>query len=806
MTTCCYCDEGREVAALKLQRLLTKMVARHGFGFAARGSKTTLSRLFKVDPDLQSPCPRCWAALRMEIQREGIVAVEAFPSRSRGWNFPYKGAGRFRERLLARRASYDPSFVLEEVCARLGPSDDGSWDVPESEEIGPWQCRDPGRPDKCIIETVGRVSWCSTHEQIDGAPSADPSAGAGERSVEQCANAREIKRKARKIVKLLAADRSLKPVNRLPPTITCGTLRSSIRSMYAPGLNPSLELSIKTAQKSEVQPCNHCKASIEKRMMETYERNRLSPQEVDPDHLERFRAAFANNVPAGWDKRRSPYVPNGHGTRKWKRRDGGNWNREDFSPDCRVELVWSSGKPRVVTLYSSRNVEVLTPLHHSLYSFLKGRNWLLVGSPTRERLSYLKSGCAGDEWLSFDYESATDNIKRAYVDVMIDVLIDKGEMLTSEEVDCLRVLSSLRLHGGVAESGQPMGSPMSFPLLCLINKTIVDMALTDLLIEKSIRFEEWTGHRCLINGDDLLTRSSSGGDLVEAVNRNGRYAGLRVNKEKTMRSKLWAEINSTAFKDGTDGVREEKKTNVSSLWMDSGVKNVVEFAEESTVSPCGLRRVVLANVNRLAVQATKFTGTPRPSTLGALLRCRRIRVALCSVPCSREPEARNPFSMEVEPDDFCLSREESYSVVSQEVDRVRASGTWKSLASEKETLRKRRKKIKSVQVGPADRKTASRVLHMNRTKPERTAYVMSCLVRYWENKRKEAFLAVDGCPALNPPVVVRFDGESTSVWTQISLLLRDYKGKCARPQLERPPPGGCPGPPPGGLEKVRTCE
>jgi len=616
-----------------------------------------------------------------------------------------------------------------------------------------------------------------------------------QKKVVTCGRQAENVRKAKKIVKLLAVDQSMKVVKtprgpkRLPKGIECGRLRTVVRQMYAPGLSPVQELSIKTTMKAERDPCSVCAVRYGEQLM-AYEKARLSSQVVNPDHLQRFGEAFSRNVPAGWNKRKSPYIPNGHATARWGRSEGGNWNEEAFSRECGIKLVWSSGKPRVVTLYSSRNVEVLTPLHNSLYSFLKGRNWLLVGSPTDERLRYLGAGCAGNLWHSFDYESATDNIKTMYVQRMVETLIDKGEGLSSEEIDCLRVLSELRLGDAVACSGQPMGSPMSFPLLCLINKTVLDMALTDLLIEGKISFNEWTSHRCLINGDDLLTRSTSGGDLVRAVARNGAEAGLVVNKEKTMTDPYWAEINSTAFYGTAETITVSKKTNVSALWMSAEVSDVIGFACESTLTAKGLGVVVAANVSRLARQKIKTFSRPGPVVLSSLLRNRRIREALTSRPDSSVPEAPNPFAMVAQPYGFRLSRADVFDAVTGEVAKVRRSGCWKETPAILRKSKRDRKLIRPVQVGRPDRKSALLVLQRNipRSEPQ----VMRVLADRWQRQRKEEILAAEiGAPVPYLADTVVFDGESNSCITQITSWIKEYKGKYARSKPR--PPGGLPG-------------
>jgi hypothetical protein len=553
-----------------------------------------------------------------------------------------------------------------------------------------------------------------------------------------CANTCRLKRKAKKIVKLLKVDQGLKGVRPLPLDITCGRLRDSIRSIYSSELTLVQELSIKTSAKAESQPCDYCESLQLSDMIGKWTEKRLKPAEVNSDHLHDFGTAFAKNVPYGWNKRKDPYVPNGHATLESSRKSGGNWVSGEFSAESELKLIFSSGKPRLVTLYSEHNVRVLTPLHHSLYSFLKRRNWLLVGSPTGERLRYLSSGTDGPMWLSFDYIGATDNIKTAYVQRAVDILIDKGEGLSEDEVRCLRVFSELSLGGVLASTGQPMGSPMSFPVLCLINKTVVDLALTDLLITGEIGFKEWSRHRCLINGDDLLTKSTSKGSLESSVAYHGGQVGMETNAEKTLKDPEYGEINSTVFKNCI----LQKKTNVSSLWMGADVDDVLGFADQSCATVKGFKAVTVANVSRLARQKIKTVGSIPYARKEALCSSRRLKTALLSRPASEGPKTTELFPVVPMPAGYCLTREEEYEAISLEVDKVRSECVWRRLPQEKKDNQKARKKI--LVVVPEGRIHARKgVLRaLKAKKPVEEERVLRCLALYWEKKKRKEM--VDG--------------------------------------------------------------
>nr|WAK75309.1 MAG: RNA-dependent RNA polymerase [Narnaviridae sp.] len=561
----------------------------------------------------------------------------------------------------------------------------------------------------------------------------------------ECARLRTNRRKVQKIVKLLRVDRSLEPVNPVPARVACGEIRSSLSSMYDMSrLNLTDMLSIKTSAKAETKPCEYCE-SLQENKMDEWTKERVAPRDVDEDHLEAFSKALRGNVERGWNRSSKwmPYIPNGHATSNNTRCKGGNWNKESFSEECIPTAVLSSGKTRIITLYSGFNVEVLTPLHHALYGSIRRKGWLLVGSPTRERLLHLDQVAQGKQWLSFDYIAATDNIKTAYVRRAVEILIERAEGLTVDEIRCLEVVANLKLLVGDDETltpavtGQPMGSPMSFPLLCLINKTVVDLALGSLLSRRAITVKEWCRHPCLINGDDLLTKDVSSGGLADAIYEQGRQVGLMTNPEKTLVSPEIAEINSTCF----ENCVLQKKTNVSALWMGAEVQNVIEFAMEAATTKEGFVEIVKSNSARLARAADKACRNIPHNWRRALLKVPVIRRALESVPSSRVPDDTNLFPVVTMPDGYDLTVEEEAAVIRQRVRAIRDSGDFHEARSRKTKNAARRKKVKGEYGG---RLTGREIFkRLQPKKPTEENNVLLCLASEWEKKRKENLARAD---------------------------------------------------------------
>jgi len=482
----------------------------------------------------------------------------------------------------------------------------------------------------------------------------------------QCRLGERLRARAKRLLKWYEELGMPRLAKDIPQQIKCGELRSAVRQCFVEKLSPIDELSFKTIQKLEKSCCKECEPRFLEKLSQ-WKEARFRPVAVDVEHLSRFKRALRQNIEKGWDRQRAPFIPNGNATRQYRRKEGGNWNVEEFSGECRYELVFSSGKPRVVTLYSSENTRRLAPLHYSLYDMLKRRGWLLVGEPTDQHVSRL----TGAAFLSFDYTSATDNIKREYVNAAVEVLEEQADHLEDDEIEALRVLSNLRIDGMETFSGQPMGSVMSFPLLCVINKTVVDMALSAMLDRKEISFNEWSSHPLLVNGDDLLTREvRATTDLRGEVIKQGSQVGLVVNEEKTMVSERDGEINSTYFQDG----HKLRKFNASSLWMDAGVEDVLGFASQATPDAKTFRKVVRRNLRTLAKQPNKHL-TEIPFSLVAVCRKdKKIRAAITSLPKRVAPIKNGVITMDLRPENYGMSRDEEHEAMKEEIERVRERG------------------------------------------------------------------------------------------------------------------------------------
>jgi hypothetical protein len=546
------------------------------------------------------------------------------------------------------------------------------------------------------------------------------------------------------VVDFLEVDRSLKRAHALPSRIECGFLRSAIRSCYG-DLTVVEELSVKTAMKNEKRYCKHCQEVRLSEFVDNWKKERFEVPYVDSDHVTLFAEQLGRNIPGAWNLRGEwPYVPNGHSTKEHSRADGGNWNEEDMADEPAIQAIISSGKPRIVTPYSGRNTEVLYPLNRALFSCLKRKGWLLTGEPTPEKVASL-NGCG--EMISVDYRNATDNIKTAYVTAAVEVLITKAEALSEEQVWALRNVARLSIDGKLCTRGQPMGSIMSFPLLCLVNKTCVDLALNDLLSEGEISFKEWTSHRCLINGDDLLLKSPTHQGALTFLPRlcwHGGQVGLEVNTEKTMVSSTGlAEMNSTLFIDGV----LEKKTNAG-IFRGGEVSDVLGYADRSTISTRGFVAAVKSLLTKLRFQQRKAPQTALSvSKWRALLRAARgdpdLYDALTTV--VREEPLGNAFPVVDCPPGYELSAEEEKACIEQEVRKLRRKGYKGEAACGYKSsyfLTKYGIRIGTIARLSIVGRTSLRK-SLCRKKPVEKPKTLKVLALYWENKTKEKLVRED---------------------------------------------------------------
>nr|UJQ92022.1 MAG: putative RNA-dependent RNA polymerase [Botoulivirus sp.] len=248
------------------------------------------------------------------------------------------------------------------------------------------------------------------------------------------------------------------------------------------------------------------------------------------------------------------YFPDQQGCLEASRRRGGTLSvpidvaRRSDPARVRVGVAKTKGKLRVVTMQSARVKRVLTPVHTALYDHISSFGWCVRGEVTKEDFLAVSSDRRGGESIiSGDYSSATDKIRLEAVEAMVQVLQESPD-LTREEREVLgQSFAGLKYQIGVCggsplegiHRGQMMGSLVSFPLLCLLNKVCFDLT-TDLVsgVPGTSRVGRFNGDDCLFAGDRRV---------YEVWQQVTAAFGFVVNVTKTGFSQRYGELNSRCF-------------------------------------------------------------------------------------------------------------------------------------------------------------------------------------------------------------------------------------------------------------------
>jgi len=285
--------------------------------------------------------------------------------------------------------------------------------------------------------------------------------------------------------------------------------------------------------------------------------SRLQPS-LD-EHFSSFcKAEVERMFPSGWDKGywskvevftppsksnrdkkeegtyRKQAVEN-HSLRGEFRRWAGGTVVSPLDREVQARAVLTGGKWRVITL-SELQLANLLPLHRTIYDFISRKEWLLRGEaePSMFKMFYKKDG---EVFVSGDYEGATDNLNINCSKLVLGTLLSSATHIplrVREEAEAsLEMTFRVGKEKLLQRRGQLMGSPLSFPLLCLTNYLTFKYAVPR------------EGVPVKINGDDIIFRCSpeERNRWFELVSKSG----LVVSKGKTLVSSTFFSLNSTYF-------------------------------------------------------------------------------------------------------------------------------------------------------------------------------------------------------------------------------------------------------------------
>jgi len=220
-------------------------------------------------------------------------------------------------------------------------------------------------------------------------------------------------------------------------------------------------------------------------------------------------------------------------------------------------------KTRVISKGPPLHYFAMRPLQKKLWSVLKRHDiFQLIGTPVNESIVQSQMGAKLGvllKYLSVDYSDATNQIERfvseTIVDelsVILDLSVDERKLFMESMVDHIMAFSA-REEGRKQQSGQLMGSVVSFPVLCIANAVICRWVL-EIEANRPIPFKDC---RLLINGDDAVFPCRK--ESVDVWEKIGSFCGLKPSWGKVYFSSKRLNINSTTYNyhpDGWEGTRK----------------------------------------------------------------------------------------------------------------------------------------------------------------------------------------------------------------------------------------------------------
>jgi hypothetical protein len=206
---------------------------------------------------------------------------------------------------------------------------------------------------------------------------------------------------------------------------------------------------------------------------------------------------------------------------------------------------------------------VLKPLQQSLHSHLrKNPIFQLIGEPiTTELMNERFAKFIGEDYKfhSGDYEGATDNLYSWCSELVAEELADIFRERNGFEMGGLKTLLVRSLTGHTyvryedeenpvpiiapQRRGQLMGSITSFPVLCILNATLMRKSL-EVAESRGIPMDEFPGW---INGDDCLTPYKKGSRFPEIWENLALQMGFKKSLGKTYDSDTFCSMNSHMF-------------------------------------------------------------------------------------------------------------------------------------------------------------------------------------------------------------------------------------------------------------------
>nr|UYL95442.1 MAG: RNA-dependent RNA polymerase [Hulunbuir Botou tick virus 4] len=340
---------------------------------------------------------------------------------------------------------------------------------------------------------------------------------------------------------------------------------STLRKTKSVGYE-SFIAAVKSCNRMFDRPCVPCDQTMFESVINDFAQNQTKTRNESWD----FPPLFSNGpysllasevrriIGKGWGKRidRSLRVPNQKGCFDLPTQKGGTlgarpWECQDIHPgNIRPVVAKTKGKARVVTLQNSYVKEILRPIHEGLYDHISEMDWLVRGELTEEHLQPLVDDLRDGEFhISGDYSQATNLINAKTVRTIVGVLCESDHLTPEEKRVLWQSFTDLRLIECTGTKyfvrGQMMGSYVSFPLLCILNRAMYNITQNWSHRLGGRKMSDRRPRPARFNGDDCAFNGTRG--TFELWRQVTSFYGMEVNVDKTGLSKKKIELNSRVF-------------------------------------------------------------------------------------------------------------------------------------------------------------------------------------------------------------------------------------------------------------------
>jgi len=247
----------------------------------------------------------------------------------------------------------------------------------------------------------------------------------------------------------------------------------------------------------------------------------------------------------------------------------------DDAPIAELLALPEALKTRVISKGPGILYTVCKPLQKFMWSVLKDHPvFKLIGTPVTDEIIQDLIGAKLKElesFLSVDYSDATNNIESWTTETVMNAIADAIQLSEDERIMAIRSLTGHMMEYKENQkdsfgkptverspqvTGQLMGGILSFPILCIVNATILRMT-KEIADDRVYRLCD---AGIVVNGDDGLLKTTLFGR--EVWRKIGSFCGLEPSIGKVYFSKEFLNINSTTFnyhKEGWIGITKTQR-------------------------------------------------------------------------------------------------------------------------------------------------------------------------------------------------------------------------------------------------------